>query len=146
MTAGDAGLALSPATASKATATALDSGTGAPAAPAGLADQQALASLHRKFPAAAETDRHFAATDPVFGLRTADGGALLFYDVAAQVTVTAQASGRLPLDVPGFLSPGQPVARATLDYLEQFATYDPPAGGPAPSAVAGYSGITGTAR
>lgn len=151
VTANDAGLALSPATAGEATATALDNGAGQPAIPGNLADQQALAVLRQEFPAtSSETDRHSAATEPVFGLRTVNGGALLFYDVAAQVTVTAQAGGTLPLNVPGFLSPGNPVAQATLDYLEQFAAYDPPAGGAgqgaqgsAPSVVADYSGITG---
>ena len=97
MAANDAGLALSPATASKATATALDNaaqdnGAGGPAAPANLADQQELAALQRKFSAtSSDADHHFAAPEAVFGLRTVDGGALLFYDVAAQVTVTAQA-------------------------------------------------------
>jgi hypothetical protein len=151
VTANDAGLALSPATAGEATATALDNGAGEPAILGNLADQQALAALRREFPAtSSETDRHSAATEPVFGLRTVNGGALLFYDVAAQVTVTAQAGGTLPLNVPGFLSPGNPVAQATLDYLEQFAAYDPPADGTgqgaqgsAPSVVADYSGITG---
>ena len=56
------------------------------------------------------------------------------------------------MNVPGFLSPGNPVAQATLDYLEQFATYDPMAGSgqgtrqPTPSVVADYSGITGAAQ
>jgi hypothetical protein len=149
VTASDAGLALSPATASEATATALDTGAGEPATPANLADQQALAALRREFPAPSfETDRHFAVSKAVYGLRTVDGGALLFYDVAAQVTVTAQANETLPVNVPGFLSPDNPVARATLDFLEQFATYDPPGAaghgpqGSAPSVVADYSGIT----
>jgi hypothetical protein len=150
VTASQAGLMLSPATAGEATATALDTGAGAPASPGNLADQQALAALHREFPAtSSETDHHVAATTAVYGLRTVNGGALLFYDVAAQVTVTAQGGARLPLNVPGFLSPGDPVTQATLDFLEQFATYDPPAGtagqggpGPLPSVVADYSGIT----
>ena len=154
VTATAASLTLSPATAGEATATALDNGAGEPASPGNLADQQALAALGREFPGtSSETDRHSATAEPVFGLRTINGGALLFYDVAAQVTVTAQAGSTLPLNVPGFLSPGNPAARATLDYLEQFAGYDPPAPGagqgaqePAPSIVAEYSGITGAAR
>jgi hypothetical protein len=154
VTANEAGLALSPATASQATATALDTGAGGPAVPANLADQQALAALRREFPAtSSETDRHIAAAEPIYGLRTTGGGALLFYDVAAQLTVTAQGGGTLPLNVPGFLSPGNPAARATLSFLEQFATYDPPGSGAgqgtrgtAPSVVADYSGITGVAR
>jgi len=151
VTANDAGLALPPATVGEATATALDNGAGEPASPGNLADQLALADLSREFRAtSSETDRHSAAAEPVFGLRTIGGGALLFYDVAAQVTVTAQAGGTLSLNVPGFLPPGNQAAQATLDYLEQFAAYDPPAAGagqatqePAPPVVADYSGITG---
>jgi hypothetical protein len=154
VTATTADLALPPATAGEVTATVLDSGAGAPANPGNLADEQALAALSRDFPGTSfETDRHSVATEAIYGLRTTDGGALLFYDVAAQVTVTAQAGGTLPLNVPGFLSPGNPVAQATLDYADQFATYDPPAAGtgqgapgPVPSVVADYSGITGTGR
>ena len=33
------------------------------------------------------------------------------------------------LTVPGFYSPGQALTRAGIGYLEQFAAYDPPAGG-----------------
>ena len=148
--ASDPALALLPEAASQATATALDGGIGGVATAENLADQQETAALHRAFPTGAtETDRHVAATDAIYGLRTADGGALLFYDVAAQVTVTAPNGGTLPLNVPGFLSPGNPVTQATLDYLEQFATYDPPVDGTGqgaqtavPSVVGDYSGLT----
>ena len=154
VTASQAGLALSPAAASGTTATSLDTGAGEPASPGNLADEQALATLRREFPATStETDHHVAATTAIYGLRTVNGGALLFYDVAAQVTVTAQAGSKLPLNVPGFLSPGDPVAQATLDFLDQFATVDPPAGGAGqggpgsvPSVVADYSGITGATQ
>jgi len=40
-------------------------------------------------------------------------------------------------------SSGRPVTAATLDYLEQFATYDPPGGqGPSVPVIADYSGLT----
>ena len=42
-----------------------------------------------------------------------------------------------------FYSASQPLTKATVSYLEQFAAYDPPAGGGAPRVVADYSGITG---
>ena len=50
----------------------------------------------------------------------------------------------LHVTVPGFLSPRQSLGRATVDYLEQFAAYDPPAGQGSPGVIADYSAITGT--
>ena len=86
-----------------------------------------------------------------FALATADGGALVFYTDSAQVTVTAPAGAQLKLTVPGFISPGQALTQARVDYLEQFAAYDPPAAaggagasGGAPQVVAGYAAVTGT--
>jgi len=79
-----------------------------------------------------------------FALRTADGGALVFYTDAAAVTITPPAGAGLQLTIPGFYSPGQAVAQARVSYLEQFAAYDPPAAaGGAPRVVADYSAITG---
>jgi len=144
VTPNDAGLLLPPGAASGATATALDSGTGQPASPGNLADQQDQASLRRHIsPGSGLTDAHFAAPFPLFGLRTTDGGALLFYTVAARLTVTAPQGSALSLTVPGFISAGQQATAATLDYLEQFATYDPPRGqGTSVPVIADYSGLT----
>jgi hypothetical protein len=46
------------------------------------------------------------------------------------------------LTIPGFYSPSQALSQAGIGYLEQFATYDPPAGSSGPRVVADYSGIT----
>ena len=79
-----------------------------------------------------------------FALQTSDGGALVFYTDAAQVTITPPAGAQLQLTVPGFYSPGQGLAQARVSYLEQFAAYDPPAGaGGTARVVASYSAITG---
>jgi len=89
--------------------------------------------------------RHAGTSGPVVGLRTADGGALLFYDIGATLTVTAPAGSTLSrLNVPGFVAPGGQATSVTLDFLEQFATYDPARGhGTGLPIVADYSGITG---
>jgi hypothetical protein len=92
------------------------------------------------------TDAHTAAagTDgQEFALLTADGGALVFYTDAAQVTITPPAGSALRLTVPSLYSPSQSLPRAGVRYLEQFAAYDPPPGAGAPRVVADYSGITG---
>ena len=59
------------------------------------------------------------------------------------MTITPPAGSTLQLTVPGFYSPTQALSEAGLSYLEQFAAYDPPAGGGTPRVVADYSGITG---
>lgn len=140
-------LTLPVATASAATATALDSGAGQPASPGNLADEEALASLRKSIPShPSKTSRHSATTDAVFGLRTTDGGALLFYDVAARITLAAAPGGTLRLDIPGFVSPGSQASEVTLEYLDQFAVNDPPSGRGMPAQVIGdYSGLTGSA-
>jgi len=78
-----------------------------------------------------------------FALLTSDGGALVFYTDAAAVTIAAPSGSALHLDIPGFYSPDQPLPRAGVSYLDQFAAYDPPAGGGAPRVVGDYSAITG---
>ena len=129
-----------------ATAAALD-GTGqAVTDPGNLADRADQQLWQGKVPGATVTDTHAAAagTDgQEFALLTADGGALVFYTDAAQVTVTPPAGSALHLTVPGLYSPGQALTQATVSYLEQFAAYDPPAGGGEARVVADYSGITG---
>jgi len=135
-----------------ATAASLDGTASTPSqpaiqAPANLADVNDQKFWQGKLNGGTVTDAHTAATGTAgqeFALQTADGGALVFYTDAAQVTLTAPAGTMLHLTVPGFYSPNQGLSQAGMTYLEQFAAYDPPAGAAqAPSIVADYSGITG---
>jgi hypothetical protein len=127
------------------TASSLDgtplSGMGQLPNPGNLADLMDRAFWQGKLPASSVTDAH-TPSGPVYGLRTTDGGALLFYADAAELTLTAPAGEAMHLTVPGFYSPGQALARAGIGYQEQFATYDPPSGSSGPRVVADYSGIT----
>jgi hypothetical protein len=142
-------VAVMPSQLPAATATALDgTGTGQAtvANPGNLADLADQKFWQGKVNGATVTDTHTAAAGAdgqEFALLTANGGALVFYTDAAELTITPPAGSLLRLTVPGFYSSVQPVSQATLSYLEQFAVYDPPAGGGAPSIVADYSGITG---
>jgi hypothetical protein len=140
-------LALPAATASATTAASLDSGTGQPANPGNLADDNDLASFKKNLsPHPSITSRHSASTDPVFALRTTNGGALLFYDVAAQLTLTAAPGSTLHAGIPGFASTTSQSSELTLNYLDQFAVDDPPAASGTPAQViADYSGLTGSA-
>ena len=135
-----------------ATAASLDGTGNAPGQPAvhvpgNLADVGDQKFWEGKLPGGTVSDVHTAAAGAAaqeFALQTADGGALVFYTDAAQLTLTAPAGTMLHLTVPGLYSPAQGLSQAGMSYLEQFAAYDPPAGsGQAPSVVADYSGITG---
>jgi hypothetical protein len=144
VTAMTASLAVPAGQIAQVTASSLD-GDGPLPNPGNLADLMDQKFWQDKLPASSVTDKH--APDGgtgVFGLRTTDGGALLFYTDTAQLTLTAPAGEAMHLTIPGYYSPGQSLTRAGISYLEQFATYDPPAGNSGPRAVADYSGITGT--
>ncbi|HEY0937434.1 MAG TPA: hypothetical protein VGD91_27305, partial [Trebonia sp.] len=142
----DGALAVAPGQLPAATAAALDGASPAAVAGPGNLDDTAARQLTRKdVPGGKVTDVHAPAAggDRLdFALRTADGGALVFYADAAELTITPPAGSLLHLTVPGLYSAGQPLSRAGLSYLEQFAAYDPPAGG-TPRIVADYSGVTG---
>jgi hypothetical protein len=123
------------------TASSLD-GAGPLPNPGNLADLMDRGFWQRKLPSSSVTDSHTPSAGGVYGLRTAGGGALLFYTDAAELTLTAPAGEAMHLTVPGYYSPGQALTRAGIGYLEQFATYDPPPGGSGLRVVADYSGIT----
>ncbi|MGH3296824.1 MAG: hypothetical protein ACRDP7_34030 [Trebonia sp.] len=128
------------------TGTSTGTSTGAVAGPGNLADLADQKFWQGKIPGGTVTDTHAAAAGAdgqEFALLTADGGALVFYTDAAQLTITPPAGSTLSLTIPGFYSPSQALSMAGVSYLEQFAAYDPPAGGGAPRVIADYSGITG---
>ena len=148
-------VAVAPSQLPAATATSLDgsgAGTGNGTSPVAIADPGNLADRgdqgfwQGQVGGGTVTDTHAPAAGAdgqEFALLTADGGALVFYTDAAAVTITPPPGSALRLTVPGLYSPGQALSRAAVSYLEQFAAYDPPAGGGAPRVVADYSGITG---
>lgn len=144
-------VAVAPSQLPAATAAALN-GTGGATGQAAIADPGNLADRgdqrfwQGKIAGGTVTDTLAPAPGPdgqEFALLTSGGGALVFYTDAAEVTITPPSGSALHLDIPGFYSPGQSLSRAGVSYLEQFAAYDPPAGGGAPRVVADYSGITG---
>ncbi len=142
--------AVSPGQLPVATAASLDApggGQAGIAAPAGLTDLGDQRFWRSRLPGGQVTDTHAAASGAngqVFALRTADGGALVFYTDTARLTVTPPAGNMLHLTIPGFYAPSQALSQAALGYLDQFAAYDPPAGGGAPRIVADYAAMTGT--
>jgi hypothetical protein len=144
-------LAVMPAQIGSLTAAALDGAQAGPlgtqsalslASPGNLADRLDQRFWKQRLPTATVTDRHAPTAADVFGLRTTDGGALLFYTVAAELTLVPPAGEDLHLTIPGFYSPGQALRTAGIGYLEQFAAYVPARAGSGLRVVADYSGIT----
>jgi hypothetical protein len=124
-------------------------GSGPVTGPGNLAESADQRFWQAKLPTATVAGTHaLAAGDEgeTFALRTTSGGALVFYTAAATVTITPPAGSALRLTVPGLYSAALSLPSASLSYLDQFAAYDPPAGGGTPSIVADYSGSTGQAQ
>jgi hypothetical protein len=111
--------------------------------PGDLADRSDRQLWQGKLPRATVTDTHMATGGQTFALLTTNGGALVFYTDSAELTITPPAGSELRLTVPGLYSRTQALNRAGLAYLDQFATYDPPAMAGVPTVLAGYSGLTG---
>jgi hypothetical protein len=146
---GTASLAVPPGQLPAATAGSLD-GTGAGQAaiadPGNLADRADQQLWQAKVTGGTVTDTHTAAAGTnaqEYALQTTDGGALVFYTDAAELTITPPAGSTLHLTVPGFYTPTQALTRATVSYLDQFAAYDPPTAAGTPRIIADYSAITG---
>jgi hypothetical protein len=140
-------LAAAPGQLARLTAASLDGTGGAVSVPAAgqLPDRLDQKSWQTKLPNATITDAHAPATGTAgqtFALLTTNGGALVFYTDSAELTITPPAGSRLHLSVPGFYSAADPLTRAGLTYLDQFAAYDPPSGAGPPTVIAEYAGLT----
>jgi hypothetical protein len=125
---GDAGgLSIAPGQIGPTTAIALDNpGAAAIRVPGNLADEHDEAFWQSRLSArSTDSDKHLAGPGPVFGLRTKDGGAILFYAVDAQLTLAPPPGETFELEIPGYYSSGQTLAAAGAVYIEQFAAYDP---------------------
>ena len=134
-----AGLSVAPDKIGQVTAAWLDQVAADPSNTAVLADAGNLTDLKddvfwrsgeggATFDAA---DTHSVPADPVFALKTTDGGALLFYTVAAHLALTPPDGDTISaLNIPGYYSPSSSarLTSAAVGYIEQFATYVPPTG------------------
>jgi hypothetical protein len=112
----------------------------------GLIDRVDQKFWRGKLPGTRVHDAHAAAAGAAgqtFALRTANGGALVFYTDSAELTFTPPAGSTLRLNIPGLYSPTQALTSARLAYLDQFAAYDPPGGAGTATVIASYSGVTG---
>jgi hypothetical protein len=138
-----AGLGITPAQIEPVTAASLDGGSpGVIKVPRNLSDLRDQAFWQPRLgPGATVTDMHQPAPGAVFGLRTKDGGALLFYALSAQLSLAPPPGDTFQLNIPGYYSPSQTLTSAKVGYVEQFATYDPPQGKSGPRIAADISSI-----
>lgn len=112
--------------------------------------QQNLSDVHdlkfwrsRMPQGSSQTDLHATTTDPVYALRTTDGGALVLYDLTADLSLGVPYGGMMGLmaiRVPGFLN-GKEKPQASFDirYGDQFAVQEPPGKTAHPTVVADAS-------
>ena len=122
-----AGLTASPAQIPQLTAQSLDGATAAVTVrnPGNLADLRDQAYFQSRLPAgSADTDRHDTA-GLVFALKTAGGGALVFYHLTARLSLTPPPGQTINLGIPGYYSSSQALTSAAVDYADQFAVYLP---------------------
>lgn len=137
-----AGTATSPGQMPQLTARSLDGVSAAPRNPGNLADLRGKAYFRAGLPAgSAVTGRH-GASGLVFALKTTDGGALVFYQLTARLSLAPLPGQTIRLGIPGYYSPSQALTSAAVDYADQFASYIPP-GSTGPAIIADASGITG---
>ena len=139
-----AGLTASPAQIPQLTAQSLDGTSAAVRNPGNLADLRDQAYFQSRLPAgSADTDRHDTA-GLVFALKTAGGGALVFYHLTARLSLTPPPGQTINLGIPGYYSSSQAISSAAVDYADQFAVYLPADSAyAAPAVIADASGITG---
>ena len=139
---GTSGLSVAPDDLAVVTAGALDGSAAAKiTVPGNLQDQKDQAFWRSRLPqGSTDTDTHLQAPGAVYGLRTADGGALLFYTLNAQLTLAPPAGQSFQIAIPGYYSPASTQTRAVVGYIDQFAAYDPPHSG-SPRITADTSGI-----
>ena len=139
-----AGLTASPAQIPQLTAQSLDGASATLTNPGNLTDLRDQAYFQARLPAgSAITDRH-DTSGLVFALKTADGGALVFYHLTVRLSLASPQGEPFKLGIPGYYSSSQALTSATVDYADQFAVYIPAgSAGAAPIVVADASGITG---
>ena len=139
-----AGLTASPAQIPQLTAQSLDGGSATLKNPGNLADLRDQAYFQSRLPAgSAVTDRH-DTSGLVFALKTAGGGALVFYHLTARLSLTPPPGQTINLGIPGYYSSSQALSSAAVDYADQFAVYLPADSAyAAPAVIADASGITG---
>ena len=112
----EAGLSVTSAQVQEATAESLDGSSTMVKNPGNLADLRDEAYFGWKLPAgSADTDKH-SASSRIFALKTVGGGVLVFYALAAQLTLAPPPGQTFEVSIPGYYSSSQTLTSATIGY------------------------------
>lgn len=141
--AGAAGLAVQPGQVPAQAAASLEGASSLIQDPGNLADMRDQAYFAAHLPAGSSASDRHAPGGTVYALDTAGGGAIVFCDLTAQVSISAPPGQQVAIGIPGYYSASQPVTSADIGYAGQFAVYVPAAGQGSPQVLADASGITG---
>jgi len=96
---------------------------------------------HSHLPAGStDLDQHQATADPVYALRTANGGALVFYDLTASLTLGVPDAQTFAITIPGIFNGKEQARSFQVNYGDQFAVYEPPGPSGVPTVLANDSG------
>jgi hypothetical protein len=85
-------------------------------------------------------DSHQTTTDQIYALRTTSGGVLVFYDLTASLVLGAPFAQPFSITIPGFFNNSQQSTSFQLNYVDQFAVYEPPGSSASPQVVADETG------
>jgi hypothetical protein len=107
----------------------------------GLGDESDTSFWRSHMPSGSSVlDSHQTTTDQIYALRTTNGGALVFYDLTASLTLGAPGAQPFSITIPGFFTSSQQSTSFTLNYVDQFAVYEPPGSPASPQVVADETG------
>jgi hypothetical protein len=106
-----------------------------------LGDLHDKAFWHSRFPpGSTQLDQHQVTTDPVYTLRTSDGGALVFYNLTASLTLAGPNATPFTMKIAGIFDGKDSMRSAQVDYDDQFAVYEAAGASAKPAVIANYSG------
>jgi hypothetical protein len=87
-----------------------------------------------------QLDQHQVTTDPVYALRTTDGGALVFYNLTASLTIGAPDAVPFTMTIDGIFDGKDSMRAADVNYDDQFVVYEAAGASATPTVIANYSG------
>ena len=87
-----------------------------------------------------QLDQHQVTTDPVYALRTTDGGALVFYNLTASLTIGTPGAVPFTMTMVGIFDGKDSMRAADVNYDDQFAVYEAAGASATPTVIANYSG------
>jgi hypothetical protein len=106
-----------------------------------LGDLNDKAFWHSRMPSGStELDQHQVTTDPVYALRTTDGGALVFYNLTAQLTIGAPDAVPFTMTIVGIFDGKDSMRAADVNYDDQFVVDEAAGASATPTVIANYSG------